>query len=283
MKINSETKMYCLLGESVSHSYSPIIYNYLFNYYNLNYKYLSFNVRNEDFNYAIKGIKALGAGGINITSPYKEIALNLVDEISDLAKRVQNINTVNIADNKLFGYNTDYYGVAMTFKQENLDLKGRKAIIFGSGSVAKTIFNVLQDIDIGKIIILNRTIEKAESISSMVYNKKTLSEFGELNNDTIKKQTIDADILINSTGVDLFQINNLEIDLSLIKSSAIFFDLIYNPKYTSFLGQARDSGFKIINGEDMLIYQALEAFKIWTGIDASDNYGGIKKLLQNKE
>lgn len=264
--INAKTNLYGLIGSPVEYSYSPYIYNYLFNLYSLNNVYLAFDIKDSQLNRALDGMKAMGLKGINVTSPYKEKVVPYIDDISNGIGRLGVINTIKNIDGKLYGFNTDFYGIVKTFRQYGISLKGKRALILGAGGIAKTALYALQYLGINEICILNRTKEKARNLIKITEKRRIRCQYGELNSVNINKRISNVDIILDATSIDILSNNLVEIEYANIENkSLILFDLKYNPQ-TLFAEELSERGYKTINGLDTLVWQALRAFNIWTGI-----------------
>lgn len=282
MLINSKTDLYALIGSPVEHSYSPIIHNHLFEHYGLDSIYLAFDINKKDFDNAIQGLKAIGVKGFNITSPFKEKAMQYINNNSISASLIGTVNAIKVFNENLYGYNTDLYGIIKSFKRENIAVRGKKALLFGSGGVAGTICIALQYMGVSEITILNRTVEKAKKISKKIIKRRILLNYGELNNNVIDEVISDVDLVINATSVDLLDDNKLNLDFKAIKNKqTTFYDVIYNPIQTTLLKKAKNHGYKTVNGLSMLVYQALKSFEIWTGIKADEEeYNSVFKKVE---
>ena len=232
-----------LIGEKLGHSFSAIIHNYVFKKFNIsaNYKLIETNDLAEFIKYAKANLL-----GFNITIPYKEKILPYIDYLSPEAKKLNNVNTIKIINNKLYGYNTDYIGFLEMLKHYNIDPLNKDIYILGSGGASKTIYNSLLDLA-NNIKMVSRTLHDDKTISYQDLEK--------INN---------IDLIINATPVGMYpNIFNMPLKEEIIKRSKDVLDLIYNPKQTEFL-KVKNS---FNNGLLMLIIQALEADKIWFNID----------------
>lgn len=262
--IDSNTKLYGLIGNPAGHSFSPFIHNFLFEYYKLNKIYMAFNV-DPPLDAAINGIKGLDIKGFNVTSPYKEEIIKHIDWISRCARGLESVNTVKNINGGLYGFNTDFFGVVKSFETNNVNLKGKKALVFGGGAIARTVVNVLEYLKAENIVILNRTPEKARSIIKNIKKRRKFLNYEELNNENINNEVNNTDIIINATSIDVLSEKSYYIDWEKIREGTVFFDVLYNPE-TTLITQAGNKGFKVITGLDMLVWQALKSFQIWTGI-----------------
>jgi shikimate dehydrogenase len=257
--------LYGLLGEKLGHSISPLIHSIVFKKLQKDSFYHLFEVKREELPTVVKGLKSLGAKGVNVTIPYKTDIMNWLDKISDEARRIGSVNTIQFTDEGTVGHNTDYFGLKKTFERYDVDIKGKKAAVLGSGGVAITVVQLLIDLGISEITLVVRNAENMQN-KELFQNHRIISyeEFESIE---------DYGILINSTPSGMYpNVNQSPISKDELKGFKVVVDLIFNPKETLLLKYARELGIKGINGLYMLVAQAVEAQKIWTSIDFSDEF-----------
>ncbi|KXZ40080.1 shikimate dehydrogenase [Alkalithermobacter thermoalcaliphilus JW-YL-7 = DSM 7308] len=266
--IDANTKLICLMGHPVKHSFSPYIHNYLFDKYNLNYKYVCFDIEQTDIKQAINSIKYLKMKGANITIPYKEKVLEYLDEISFEAKVIGAVNTIKNENGKLIGYNTDGVGFVKSILDKNYNIKGKKFLILGAGGSAKSIAVELAKYSPEFIHIKNRNIENAAQVcNTLNENFNILTKYSSL---PVNKEDIETiDILINTTPLGMSPNDNTcIIDTNLkIQKRILVCDIVYNPQETKLLKWAKRNNMDTISGIYMLINQAIKSFNIWTDIN----------------
>ena len=238
-----------LIGRNISYSFSQ-------NYFSIKFKdenisdatYENFDIENENqIKTDILSNKTIS--GLNVTIPYKEAIIPYLDSLDKKAKKIGAVNTVKISKNgKTKGYNTDCYGFKKTLKP-HLKKHHKKALILGTGGASKAIAFVLKSLDI-KFHFVSRT---ASNKADFTYNNLTEAHVN------------DHQIIINCSPVGTFpEVENApDIPYNGITNKHILYDLIYNPSETTFLKNGKDKGAKIINGYDMLVFQAEKAWKIW--------------------
>ena len=246
-------KNYLVIGDPIEHSLSPKIHNYWFKENNINAYYEKIAPKEEEIKSIINKIKKGEIYGMNITVPYKQIVIPFLETRSDIVKETNSVNTIFNKQGKIHGENTDTFGFEQSIIKNNFDLKNKNVLIFGAGGVVPSIICALKKLQVGKIYISNRTNLNAEKIKKN-FNFVEILEWGKLK---------DCDLYINSTSVGLKQGENLDLNLNLISSNKIFYDLIYNPPKTEFLLKAEKLGHRIINGKDMFLYQAQKSFDLW--------------------
>ncbi|MBO8173771.1 MAG: shikimate dehydrogenase [Thermococcus sp.] len=252
--INAKTKLYGLIGKPVEHSLSPAIHNALFKKYNINAVYLAFEV--NDLDSAVKGVRALGISGLNVTMPHKEQILEFLDGLSEEAKAIGSVNTIVNREGKLIGYNTDGIGALKALKRFT-EVENKNILVLGAGGAGKAIAYTLSRL--AKVVVLNRTERKA----------KELEKFG-VKGEKLSKESLEhylswADIVINATSLGMNE-DKSPIPKKLLRENLVVFDIVYFPLETKLLREAREVGCLTIDGLWMLIYQGAESFKLWTGV-----------------
>lgn len=248
-------EFYGLIGEKLSHSLSPKIHNEFFRISNIDAAYKIFEINKEDIKNAGEALKILGISGTNVTIPYKEDVIEFLDNVSPIAKKIGAVNTIHLKDNKLYGYNTDYYGVGMMLDVNSIELKGKVAAILGSGGAAKSCIAYLLDSGIEKIYLVSRK----KDLSKKYDERVNLISYDELKN-------IIGDILINTTPVGMYpNVGISPVGEDIIKNFNSLVDLIYNPRETEFLRLGKLQGKKTCGGLYMLVGQAMKSQEIWQG------------------
>ena len=253
-------KLFGVLGDPVSHSLSPAMHNAAFKALGMDCEYHAFRVSRENLHDAIHGAYALGFGGLNLTIPLKEKALDIVKP-SDLAGQIGAVNTVDFK-NGIVGYNTDGIGAKMALSAGGIDVKGKEVLLLGSGGAARAIAFQLAK-DGASVTIVNRTVERAEALARDVIKVGSIRACGL---GALKDLIQSSDILINSTSVGMSPATSeTVVTADMMHDNLAVFDIVYNPVNTRLLKEARAAGAKTIDGVMMLVYQGAEAFRIWTG------------------
>ncbi len=272
MNITSETKLYGLIGYPAKHSISPQIHNSAFKILNINAVYLTFEVKKEFLKKALDGVRALGIKGLNVTIPHKVNVIKYIDELSREAALIGAVNTILNDDEKLIGFNTDYTGILKTFEVYNVNLIGKKIVLLGAGGAAKAIAFAIAEKS-SSLTILNRTKRKALNLAGELNKKlKVNVSANSLTSESLKNSLKDADILVNATSVGMApNINQTLVTKEFLRKDMIVLDVVYNPLETKLLKEAKEAEAKCINGVEMLIQQAAEAFKIWFKIEPPIN------------
>ena len=237
-------KIYGLLGESLSHSFSPQIHASFGAY-----RYLLFEKKPEELE---SFLKHGSFDGINVTIPYKKTVMPFCTALSDIARRIGSVNTIiKQRDGALFGDNTDYFGFHHMLKKSGIAVAGKKVVILGNGGTSFTIREVLKSQGARNIVVISRS--------------------GPDNFINIQKHH-DADVIINTTPVGMYPNNGKSLlalrDFS--KCSGVL-DVIFNPFRTKLLLDAEDMGISCTHGLTMLVAQAKKASELFTGSRLSDD------------
>lgn len=255
-------KIYGLLGKSLKHSLSPIIHFMILQEMKMEGYYHLFETEQDKLKERFEEFKDMGVNGLNITIPYKIDGLKFVDELSEEARRIGAINTVDFRDGRLKGYNTDYFGFGKLLELNDINIERKRTVVLGgSGGAAKCIISYLEDNNASDIAIVTR---KKSSVHETEGSKCRVIDYSELS--TLGK----GEILINCTPVGMYP----NIDISPVSKDYISgfeaaIDIIYNPRETVFLSYARECGLNRANGLYMLVCQAVKAQEIWNGIKLS--------------
>ncbi|EKQ54939.1 MAG: shikimate 5-dehydrogenase [Methanobacterium sp. Maddingley MBC34] len=256
-----------IMGDPVEHSLSPPMHNAAFHQLKLDYVYVPFHVKRGNLAPAILGARNMGIKGLNLTIPHKIEVINYLDELDEAAELIGAVNTVKFTENNAIGYNTDGFGAVKAI-EEATPVKGKKIIIIGAGGAARAISFQLLLSGVGEVLIANRTLEKACNLKNDL--KETFNtSLGCLGlEDELKLELKDADVLINTTPVGMHPHQDDEpvVTSDMMHSDLVVNDIVYNPLETGILREAGKAGAQIVPGTKMLIYQGLEAFRIWIGI-----------------
>lgn len=264
-----------IIGYPLSHTLSPLMHNTVFKKYNMNWEYKVFEIKPEDLPVFIKNLKKENIKGLNVTIPHKQTIMLLLDKIERAAKTIGAVNTILNKKGKLIGYNTDYIGFLKSLEKNKINLKEKNVVMFGAGGAAHAVAYSINILKPANFYIYNIDIPMIEGLIKKLKLKKVI--YGDLTKTKEKDEILsNADFIINTTSVGMHD-KNIIYKLPDFKKTVVVYDLIYNPAKTEFLKLAEKKGAKIINGIDMLIYQGMEAFKLWTG--KKSDYNLIKNKL----
>jgi shikimate dehydrogenase len=261
-------KKFLVIGNPINHSLSPKLHNYWIKYNNIDAIYDKQKLNENELENLILQVKEKKIDGINVTVPFKRAVIPFLDKLTIEAEKTQSVNTIYLNNNNLTGHNTDIDGFEISIKKSKFDIFNKKVLILGAGGVVPSIIFTLNKMKASKIIISNRTKEKAERLKNL-FNNLEVVDWGEVPN---------FDMIINATSLGLKREDEINIDLSSVGQNKFFYDVIYNPRETTFLLTGKNQGNRVKNGKLMFIYQALSAFYIWHGIKPKIDNKVIKLL-----
>ncbi|AGF59037.1 MULTISPECIES: shikimate dehydrogenase [Clostridium] len=274
-RISGTTALYCLIGTPIGHSGSPAMYNYSFQKLGIDSAYVAFDISIEKVKDTIAAFRTLNIKGANVTMPCKNEVAKYMDELSPAARLVGAVNTIVNDGGKLTGNITDGVGFVRNLKEHGVDIKNKKITILGAGGAATAIqvqcaldgakeintFNIKDDF----YKKAEKTIENIrKEVSECVLNLYDLEDVKKLN-----EKIADSDILVNATHVGMHPNENESPikDIRVFRRDLVVSDVIYNPRKTKLLEEAEAAGCKIVTGIGMLLWQGVEAFKLYTGLE----------------
>jgi shikimate dehydrogenase len=263
-----------LIGYPLGHSMSALMHNAAFEELGLDYRYELLPVKPEDLGRLVSSTLRLPeVRGANITIPHKVAVMEHLDWIDREASRIGAVNTIVNDEGRLRGYNTDGRGALRALNEAYGSLKGVKAVILGAGGAARAI-GYQVSIYASKLTILNRTLERAVSLSRYLSNLPECQasvSASTLNEGDLKTALRDTDILVNATPVGMLpSVDETPVDGGLLRPELFVFDSVYNPLKTRLLREAEERGAETLSGVDMLVYQGAAAFRLWTGREAPE-------------
>jgi len=263
-----------LIGSPVEKSISPQLQRILFKEFGLNdYVYKKYEVINDNLPSFFNRFKSGDFNGINITIPHKESALGFVDRLDKSAEILGNINCVKRTENMLTGYNTDLYGFNMLLKQNNVNIESTHCLVLGAGGSAKTIIKALIDGGVKSITIKNKSIDNARAIQLYAQG------IGSADIHLYTESNAKFDVAINTTPLGMYEEDAHDFFDVTVDHNTVLIDLIYTSHHTLFLNQHKDNVKQVINGLEMLIFQAIKSIEIWT----ETTYNVDQKLDSIKE
>ncbi len=261
MNIKGSTNIVGLIGHPVEHSFSPPMHNAAFNALNMDWAYVAFDVNPFNVKSAIEGAKSLNIKGFNVTIPHKIEVMKYLDEIDEVAGLIGAVNTIDFKSMK--GYNTDGIGAVKAI-EEVTSIKNKNVVVAGAGGASRAISFYIAKYGAESVTILNRNIEKAQSLADDI---NLIDDVKADSIKNIKGHVADADILIDTTPVGMHP--NVNDDAIIcaedMHEDLVVFDAVYNPNETVLIKEAIKANAKPVYGIKMLLYQGAESFKIWTG------------------
>jgi shikimate dehydrogenase len=266
MRLTGRTRLAGIMGWPVAHSRSPALHNFWLEQNGIDGVYVPLAVKPEDLRRALRGLPALGFRGCNLTIPHKRNAMEIVDRIEPMARRVGAINTVIVApDGTLEGRNTDVFGFRESLREAVPDWNAAAgpAVVLGAGGAARAVVAALVEERATAVRLVNRTTEHAAALAKDLAAPQTnitVHPWSERN-----AVLEGAGLLVNTTSLGMADEPPLTIDLSGLPQRAIVVDVVYVPLETPLLAAARRRGNAVVDGLGMLLHQGRPGFEAWFG------------------
>lgn len=270
MDINTATQFCGVIGNPIEHSLSPAIHNAAFQKLALNFVYLAWKV--DRIGDAVRGLRALGNfRGASVTIPHKVAVLPFLDEVDTTARHIGAVNTIVAEEGQLLGMNTDATGALRALREGNAPLKGASVVIVGSGGAARAIaFALAAEAEVRRLHLLGIEVDERRNLATDLRDKTGVSvEEEDLDEGRLKNVLPEARVLIHCTPVGMApKIGRSCIPPKFLHRELIVMDVVYNPRETQLLTEARTAGCRTISGLEMFLYQAVAQFERWTGRSA---------------
>lgn len=283
---DGKTRTCGLIGNPVEHTLSPVIHNTLAQNFGHNLVYVPFRVEAERIEDAVKGAFALNILGCNVTVPYKSVVIPFLSELDPMAARIGAVNTLVRSEDGYKGYNTDLPGLYRAMVSDGVEIEGAQVLILGAGGVARAAGMLMADKGAERIIILNRTVLKAEALAAEIksfYPSVQLEAAGLEDLSRFREKA--AYLAIQATNLGMYP----KVSQTLIEEPEFYravhtgYDLIFNPADTKFMQLVRAQGGKAYNGLKMLLYQGIIAYELWNQVQVSETQaaGIYEKMKRN--
>ncbi|MBC7224551.1 MAG: shikimate dehydrogenase [Anaerolineae bacterium] len=271
MEIQGTTKVVGLLGWPVAHSVSPQMHNAAFRALGLDWSYIPLPAPPDALGDAVRGLRALGLRGANVTVPHKEAIIPLVDELAPEARAIGAVNTLVVhEDGRLTGHNTDALGVGAALQEAGCRVAGCRALILGAGGAARAAAYALLQAG-AEVQVLARRPAQAEALArdmAGAFPQGRISP-GLLSPEALPQAAAEAHLLVHATPVGMWPHGDASLwpEQEPVPQHLWVFDLVYRPARTRLLRQAEAAGARTIEGAWMLIHQAVASFHLWTGVE----------------
>ncbi len=250
-----------LIGDPVAHSLSPVFQQAAFDALNIPVQYELLHTPLEELDERVRQLRSGAFSGANVTVPHKEFFFEAVDERSEVAERAGAVNTIVCDSGRLYGENTDVHGFASSLRDVGFPFNGSTAMILGAGGAARGVIVALLDNGIERVIVANRTIDRAEQLVADLDD----SRLSACSIDAATRMADSTRLLVNATSVG-WNSQALPVDASAfgaLPENALAYDLTY--RLTPFLQQAAQHGLTTMDGLAMLVHQGARSFELWTG------------------
>ena len=282
MKIDGYTRLAAVVANPIKHSISPFIHNSAFEATNTNGVYLAWEVDATELAETVANIRRYQMYGINLSMPYKEQVIPYLDQLSEEACLIGAVNTVVNREGTLIGYNTDGKGFFKSLPSFKISKK--RLVLLGAGGAAKAILAqaILDGVSQISVFVRSSSMEKTRSYLEKIQNATgfRVDLFALEDVQNLQDSITQADLLVNATSVGMDGSSQPIPTSIVLPEKLLVADVIYQPFETPFLKWARNQGNQSINGLGMLLYQAAEAFELWTGKEMPTDQ--IWELLKQK-
>ena len=277
MNIDGYTRLAAVVAKPIKHSISPFIHNLAFDRTGINGVYLAWEIDKEDLAVTMDNIKRYDMFGVNISMPYKQAVIPHLDQLSKSAQLIGAVNTVIPRDGRLIGHNTDGIGFFKSLdKLAGFQVQGKVMTILGGGGAATAIIAQAALDGAAKIFVFSRS----QSIDRHAATAKKISLETQVpievlpleDSDLLQEKIFQSRLLVNGTSVGMDGQTLLIDEETILPQHLLVVDVIYQPFETPFLNFAKQQGAKTVNGLGMLLFQAAEAFQIWTGKEMPTDY-----------
>lgn len=261
--LDGGTKLVGLLAHPVHRTPSPEMWGAAFEELGLNFAYVAFDVKPGEVGDAIRGYRALGFRGSNVTMPHKLEAMQYMDELDPWAETIGSLNAIINTDGVLKGYNFDILGFQYPFKKRNIDIRGKHALLLGAGGGARACAYGLADMG-AEVTILNILEQDAQDLAQRVTNHFGCRPLrsGLLTQETLELEMLQAEIVVNATSVGFAeQMGQSLIPSELFRKDMIVYDIVFDPLETKMLKDAKAAGAQTFGGLEMIVYQATLTFE----------------------
>jgi shikimate dehydrogenase len=253
MEVTADTRLFCVLGNPVSHSKSPLIHNQAFADHHIDAVYLAFAPK--DIQKAVDAVRQLNIQGVSVTIPFKQSVIPFLDKIDDQAQAMGAVNTIVNQNGVLYGYNTDSSAAIAPLKDAKIS--GKTVLVIGAGGAARAVAFGIHAHN-GNLLITNRSQDRGRALAAR-YD----ADFCPM--DEIKH--LRPDIIINTTSMGMAPLTHvLPCPKDCLTSETLVMDVVYTPLETRLISEARQKGCHVVDGLTMFVAQAAAQFELWTGI-----------------
>ena len=273
MRLDGTTKMFCVFGDPIAHTFSPRIHEILIRAHGGNMAYTAHHVKPEHIGDAIRGAWAMEIAGINLTIPHKEISMPYLCGIDSAARKVGAVNTLKWTPDGYYGYNTDVYGMRQQLRTGGMFLEGQDVLLIGAGGAARGALTVCQLEKAARVRIYNRHRKRAEALLARFLEAAAGEEIPEISVISYEEMLeTEHPYVLQTTPAGMKNIADPlpVMDESFYHGIKAAADAVYRPKDTLFLQRVRQQGGLAVDGLPMLFYQGARSFEIWNDFTFDD-------------
>jgi len=256
--VTGRTTVAAVIGDPVTHSRSPAIHNAAFAAAGLDWVFVALTTAEGHVGHALGAMEHLGLGGLSVTMPHKQAVASALDHLDPLARRLDAVNCVVRGEDGLVGYNTDASGFVASVGHAGHDLAGRSMVVLGAGGAARAVIAGALGAGVRNVVVINRNQERAAVAAALDPVRCVVGDVSDV---------AGADVVVNASPVGMSASPGLPLGAEQIHAGQVVVDLVYDPVDTALLATARDRGAATVDGLGMLVHQAADAFRLWTGVE----------------
>lgn len=277
MNIDGYTRLAAVVAKPIKHSISPFIHNLAFENTGINGVYLAWEIAEEDLAVTMENVKRYDMFGLNISMPYKQAVIPYLDQLTKSAQLIGAVNTIIPREGQLIGHNTDGIGFFKSLdKLAGFQVQGKVMTVLGGGGAATAIIAQAALDGAAKIFVFSRSqsIERHTATAQKI-SKETQVPIEALpleDSSLLQEKIFQSRLLVNGTSVGMDGKSLVVDEETILPQNLLVVDVIYQPFETPFINFAKQQGVTTVNGLGMLLFQAAEAFQIWTGKEMPTDY-----------
>jgi shikimate dehydrogenase len=266
LTINGKTRLAGVIGDPITHTLSPAMHNAAFKALGINAVYLPLPCPKAGLKRLLHSLADLGAVGVNVTIPHKQLALECMDSCSPEAERIGAVNTVVFQGAKLVGHNTDGLGFLESLKQAKIKVRGQRAVLLGAGGAGRAVAVSLLQAGVAHLTVSEPFIQGRRKLQAYLKKLGYTQVLGvEPNTAVLCQQSQIAHLVVNASPLGLKPTDPLPLPADWLSPQQSVMDLVYGHGPTAFIQAAQRRKARTVPGWHMLLYQGAESFRLWTG------------------
>jgi len=276
---NFKPELCCLFGKPVAENPTQAMIEAAFRHHGLDWRYVQFEIEPESLADAVRGMRAMGFRGGNVTTPHKVAIVRHLDRIAESASLMGAVNCIVRRGKELVGENTDGKGFVQSLR-EVADPAGKKVVLLGAGGAARAIGVELALAGAASITVVNRSRDKGRELAELLKSKAGAAAVAVVWEGDYKVAA-DVDVVVNATSIGLYPDlqARVPLDVATLDPRLVVADVIPNPPETRLVREARARGCKVLDGLGMLVNQGVIGIRYWTGLDA--DAGVMRRALED--
>lgn len=272
MGANYQAELVGVFGQPVAENPTGVMQEAAFAAAGLNWRYLTIEVPPDRLADAVRGMRAFGMQGINLTIPHKVAVMPYLDEVAPDAQIIGAVNTVRREGDRYIGENTDGKGFLRGVREDaGVDPAGKRVVMLGAGGAARAVATELALAGARRIVVVNRTVQRgAAMVEDLRANTGADVQFAAW--EGTYTVPADTDIFVNATSIGLYpDVDAMpDVDLGAAPDGMLVCDVVFNPPQTPLVKAAKARGLPVLDGLSMLVYQGVIGFELWTGQPAPE-------------